>query len=194
MLISLSRRRAAARARDRLDLAERLHGQKRITAVQLLAAQVRAEAAKHHTWPALSVSVVGARVVATWQGDQPETEQIFLQFWRDGWNVQPSVRHFRRGRTGLYLAPGCPLIYALAMRVAGHLDGSASIQRTGLRTAAIQYGLGDVEIEVDKDGQRVSVQHTCDRTGRPVVTQMTCAFEPRNAFDRYLFVFFRGAR
>lgn len=56
MMISLSSRKAAARTRDRLDLAERLCDQKRITAVQLLAAQARAEVAKHHHLPGIETA------------------------------------------------------------------------------------------------------------------------------------------
>lgn len=195
-MILLSSRRAAARARDRLDLAERLCDQKRITAVQLLAAQARAEVAKHHAWPMISARVVGTRIALTWKGDfnAPETEKILLHFWRNGWNVLPPLRRFANGRVGIYLISGHPRVYDLALTVAGQLDGWTDIRRTGLRTARITYGGGQVHLEHGEDGARLRIDHACDLTGREVRTSATFPLDDLDHFGRALFVFFRGSR
>lgn len=170
-------------ARDRLREARRLREDGRLSEAALLACEIRA-AGERQRWPGVSVRVCGRRVAVTWGGAPIDREQVVTYLWRNGWNVAPPVRRFGRGRHGVYVLPGTPLIVRLAEMFASEIDGYAAVKRVGVNKARVATDYGSADLVLSDDQQRVHVDFRESRdTRQPYHVEMWVSVaNPRDRF------------
>ena len=160
-------------------------------AVQRLARDLRAEL-RANRWVGLCVRVCGQRVAVTWAGALADRERVVLHLWRNGWNMILCGRRFSRGRVGVYILPGVPLVYQLAQTFAGELDGHVDIRRTGVNRSLVATDYGSAAFELSGDRRMVRVDYR--ETGRPNGDRSFAGWVPvERARDRF-FAMVRGAR
>jgi hypothetical protein len=183
----------------RKERAERLHMDRRISDVAFLAEQIRYEVElarrRRAGWPHVCVRVQGRRVAVTWAGEKELGERLLTHLWRDGWNVLPPVRRFSRGRCGIYIVPGSPLIYDLACRFAGQCDGHADIRRTNVNEARVDTDFGGAILTLNDDKSAVFVYF--DESGRgsaPRSARQWVHVGHAGHVDRVFFDIVRGQR